>query len=166
MHLVNDEVGMIVEMLETMKAIELEKHYLSFIKESNAIENIHRAPTKEEVNEFKRFMKLKTVTLHQLIRFVGIYQPDAFLRDKEGMNVRVGDYFPPEGGRHIKKQLLDLLRKAEEMDPFEFHCKYEALHPFTDCNGRSGRMLWAWKMKEFPLGFLQHFYYQALENRR
>ena len=161
-----DEFNMYEEMVKARKAVELEKQYLRFIKQSNAIENIHREPSKEEIKEFKRFMKLKKITLLQLSKFVAVYQPDAVLRWQEGLNVRVGDYFPPKGGSHIKTELTNLLKLLDDMEPFEFHCEYEALHPFTDCNGRSGRMLWAWKMKEFPLGFLRHFYYQTLSKNR
>jgi hypothetical protein len=161
-----DEFDMFEEMLKGRKVVELEKQYLRFIKQSNAIENIHREPSKEEINEFKRFMKLKKITLLQLSKFVAVYQPDAVFRGQEGLNVRVGNYFPPKGGSHVKTKLTNLLKLLNDMEPFEFHCKYEALHPFTDCNGRSGRMLWAWKMKEFPLGFLRHFYYQTLSKNR
>lgn len=51
---------------------------------------------------------------------------------------------------------------GEADPPWEVHIAYEMLHPFTDGNGRSGRMLWAWQMRNFPLDFLHTFYYQTL----
>jgi len=59
-----------------------------------------------------------------------------------------------------------VLAHYDRTHAFEVHLDYEHLHPFTDGNGRSARMLWAWQMREFPLGFLHTFYYQALSLRR
>jgi Fic family protein len=83
------------------------------------------------------------------------------------MNVCVGSHTPPEGGEHIVVQLQALLTAINEniLSPFEAHLKYEALHPFTDGNGRSGRAIWYWMMKNtlrVDLGFLHAFYYQTL----
>jgi len=152
-----------------------------FVTESNSIEGIRRQPSEEEVKEHERFITLDTITIPELERFVSVYQSDAKLRDKKGMDVRVGSYFPPKGGQHIKKELEYLLNNIEYKihhpdpnycfyTPFESHTAYENLHPFTDCNGRSGRALWAWHMKkkglDMSLGFLHAFYYQALEGSR
>lgn len=136
-----------------------------FVKESNRIEGITRAPYMQEVNEFERFMALKRIGVSELETFVSVYQPGAVLRDKPGLNVKVGNYLPPPGGRAILNRLDGLLDCCDESDPFLTHMEYERLHPFTDGNGRSGRMLWAWQMREFPLGFLHHFYYQALGDK-
>lgn len=135
-----------------------------FIKESNRIEGIRRDPTAEEIAEHDRFMALPEVTVAELERFVGVYQPGADLRDKYGMDVRVGAYFPPRGGPQIRHDLEDILGDSE--DAWAQHVAYEKLHPFSDCNGRSGRMLWAWRMRRYPLGFLHKFYYQTLAHSR
>ena len=143
----------------------------AFVRESNRIERITREPTTAELDEFERFMRLRVVTVEEMERFVSVYQPDAVLRDRRGLDVRVGAHVPPRGGPDIRDRLATLLRGAHRVPDLRqrqslsylTHCRYETLHPFTDGNGRSGRMLWAWQMQAFPLGFLHHFYYQALD---
>lgn len=138
-----------------------------FIRESNKIEGILREPSKAEIIEFSRFMSLKEVTVQDLERFVLVYQPDARLRNVYGSNVYVGNHFPIAGGPEVLVQLTSLLNDinlVRKYSPFKMHVKYEKLHPFTDGNGRSGRMLWAWQMQDISLGFLHMFYYQTLEN--
>lgn len=140
---------------------------LNFIKESNRIEGIKRSPTKAEIEEFQRFMAQDSISMDDMIQFVSVYQPGALLRDKDGMNVRVGTYKPPGGCIQMRDALQDILNIANRNEgdrsiAYQVHIKYEALHPFMDGNGRSGRMLWMWMMKDAPLGFLHTFYYQTL----
>lgn len=143
-----------------------------FINESNRIEGIIRPPNRNEISEFHRFMDLEHVTVHDMEIFVKAYQPGAKLRDRAGLNVAIGGRVAQPGGPHIRQHLAALLERAnrpafvslpgEADPPWEIHVAYEMLHPFTDGNGRSGRMLWAWQMRNFPLGFLHTFYYQTL----
>lgn len=139
-----------------------------FVAESNRIEGITRPPTEEELEEFDRFMELPEVTVEELERFVKVYQPNARLRDKVGLNVRVGNHLPPPGGPNIRKQLQAILERVNGVGkPFDVHVDYEMLHPFTDGNGRSGRMLWVWQLGEVPrIGFLHLFYYQCLSSNQ
>lgn len=151
-----------------------------FIRESNKIEGIFRDPTSAEIKEHNRFMALERVDISELEHFVSVYQPGATLRRDLGMNVRVGSHFPPEGGPEIVKKLENILESAnqwfvadESEQPsttqklaYILHQQYEDLHPFMDGNGRSGRMLWMWMMREAPLGFLHTFYYQSLSGWR
>lgn len=136
-----------------------------FVAESNRIEGITRPPTKAERDEFERFLALPEITVSELQHFVGVYQAEAVLRDRAGLNVRVGSYLPPPGGPEIREQLGELLKQVNLMPESAYwhHLRYETLHPFTDGNGRSGRAIWAWQMRCFPLGFLHRFYYQALD---
>lgn len=143
---------------------------IDFVRESNRIEGILRHPTKEELDEHNRFISRPVVTIQHLIDFVAVYQPNAKLRDRDGLNVRVGRHIPPSGGQAISYKLQSLLDDIDDMTPYEAHICYESLHPFTDGNGRSGRALWAWHMIQtegaYPLGFLHHFYYQSLDGGR
>ena len=136
-----------------------------FVKESNRIEGIVRDPTNEEINELKRFIYLDWVTLDDAIRFVKIYQPNAVLRDKKGLDVRVGGYYPPKGDKYMAMKLIEILGTSKEFTPFQNHLRFESLHPFTDCNGRLGRAFWLWQVQSAPLGFLHTFYYQSLSDR-
>ena len=140
-----------------------------FIKESNQIEGIWRTPHEKEVMALKGFSELEVVTLPDLRNIVLAFEPFAKLRDITGMNTEVGNHIPPMGGPELRAQLEELLTHLPDMSPYEFHVRYEHLHPFTDCNGRSGRALWYWQMhRERPTGlyFLQQFYYQALDGAR
>jgi hypothetical protein len=142
-------------------------YHVEFIIESNKIEGITRPPTDAEIKEFDRFLALDEVTIEDLVAFVKVYQPNARLRDEPGLDVRVGNHRPMEGGPDVRKA-LEIILLEDELTPYERHLAYENLHPFTDGNGRSGRALWAWEMLDMQgddaldLGFLHRFYYQTL----
>lgn len=138
---------------------------VNFIRQSNEIEGIYREPTPIEISFSKSFLEMKKIGISDLSALVKAYQPEAMLRDKEGLNVRIGRYYPTRGGPHIRGKLQDILDNMEVNGSYITHLNYEALHPFTDGNGRSGRMLWAWGMgvkMNFDRSFLQEFYYQTL----
>lgn len=143
------------------------------VAESLRIEGIHRKPTQAELDEHTRFVDLPAVTIDDLERFVETYQKGNVLRDQPGRDVRIGSYYPPRGGPEIRPALQVLLDKINQhhvlRDPFMLHAEYEMLHPFTDGNGRSGRILWYWMMNQSnwrldDLGFLHAWYYQTLRH--
>ena len=151
-----------------------------FLRESNEIESIYREVDTTEIKMASQFLKLSEIKIADLCNAVSVFQcasnlPVALLRMKIGEDVRVGNYFPPKGGPEIRAELTTVLNEAmdlEEYTPYRTHLKYEELHPFMDCNGRSGRLLWAWQMvqnhgyKGLVLKFLHQFYYQSLEAGR
>ena len=135
-----------------------------FVGESNKLEGIMRSPNLAELDVHEWFLALTEPSIEDLRTFVSVVQPGAKLRNKPGRNVRVGKYFPPAGGPQIEEWLTDLLNS--EYGPHEGHIEYQLLRPFTDGNGRSGRVLWLHRMggiEEAPLGFLYTFYYQTLQ---
>jgi hypothetical protein len=143
-----------------------------FVAESNRIEGIVSSPTIGEMRAHSDFLGLSEVGVPELECFVADVAARP-LRRAVGQDVRVGSHYPPPGGPAIEEQLEFLLARANERldSPYRTHVEYEALHPFMDGNGRSGRVLWAWMMLRdgqdpFSLSFLHRFYYQALDGGR
>ena len=144
------------------------------LEESNMIEGITRSITDEDVEIAIQFLKREVITSGDVCSFVGYFQPDAKLRNAVGLDVWVGDHFPPRGGPEINDMLDVLLSRLYIRDadgkfpsPHDIHCQYERLHPFTDCNGRSGRIIWAWQLLHYTgdlpeVDFLHWWYYQSL----
>lgn len=141
-----------------------------FVAESNRIEGITRPPTPEEITAHAELLRADSPAplLAVLQHFVSVVQPGAVLRDREGLNVRIGSHYPPPGGLAIPIALTALLINSQHGgDPYLIHRAYQNLHPFTDGNGRSGRALWLRTMggpARVPLGFLHTWYYQSLSD--
>ena len=70
------------------------------------------------------------------------------------MDVRVGSYVPPKGGEHIREMLGALLDdiNSELIDAWNAHIQYESIHPFSDGNGRSGRITYTLAAEELSHG--------------
>ena len=71
-----------------------------FVKESNRIEEIIRAPLSLEIVSLSELLETPRNLLcyQNVLDFVGVLEPTAQVRQYSGMNVRVGDYVPPRGG--------------------------------------------------------------------
>ena len=145
-------------------------HWLrDFVRESNRIENI-KDTIGADIQAHERLLGLEKIRVPDLEAFVRTITRDHVLRDKVGLDVQVGSHIPPAGGSDIRTNLQALLFTLNARSPFENHLQYEALHPFTDGNGRSGRALWLWQMMHSDMfsrrvdalkGFLDIFAEQA-----
>ena len=148
---------------------------VAFLRESLRIEGINRDPTGQEINETILFLELPCLDVDAVCSLLRVYAPHALLRDKPGLDVRVGNHIPMKGSRRVLTTLRAIFAEINDdcWTPYTAHCQYESLHPFTDGNGRSGRVIWLWQMrragqyeKALALGFLHAFYYQALQGGR
>lgn len=137
-----------------------------FAEESNMIEGITDVVQHEIMAaKLSAFLTLEKLTIDNVCDF----NQWGKLRDKGGMNARVGIHQMPNGGKYIKSDLVEILELADLADsvPFDTHQEFERLHPFTDGNGRTGRAIWLWQMVnqqgyDLRRGFLHEWYYQSL----
>lgn len=161
-----------MDALELIQRHEADQQLEAFVRESNRIEGIHRAPTAEEIKAHKTLLARKRVKIEHVTALVVVCQPDAALRALTTIpGVRVGNHIAPPSGPGIVNQfnaLLDDINSAKAT-PWQAHVRYETLHPYTDGNGRSGRAIWLWHMaligrqrQALTIGFLHNFYYQTL----
>lgn len=149
----------------------MRRYVYSFAEESNKIEGIHGDGAHILHGQaLEGLLCVQNPTVETMIQFVSTIQPKAQLRERVGLDVRVGNHYPPRGGPSIRGELiliLDSIREDKDT-PYSNHRAYESLHPFTDGNGRSGRALWLWQMVHHhdysgKRLFLHQWYYQSLD---
>jgi len=147
--------------------------FIDFIRESNRIEGILRDLTEDEIAAHERLLKLFQLHPTTVGDFQAVIAPGKPIRERTGMNVRVGNHIAPEGGPGIIRRLQRILSNANDgsRSPWSVHIAFETLHPYMDGNGRTGRAIWAWQMQRlghdpFALPFLHRFYYQTLDASR
>jgi len=103
---------------------------------------------------YKRLIKRQVFSTNLFVDiFRIIKQTDEKIRTNPGTRITDGRgtivYTPPEGERVIKDKLGKLEKfihnKRDKIDPLVklslIHYQFEAIHPFTDGNGRTGRIM-------------------------
>jgi hypothetical protein len=117
----------------------------AFVHESNAIEGIMRDPTANEIEATRLFLQEGTLQLSMLKGLVKVYQPDAVIRDREGLDVRVGNHIPPNGSPKIPvyvERMFSSINGNFGYTPYQGHQDYEpcilSLMAMVDPVERSG----------------------------
>lgn len=154
-----------------------EKLYQSYVGE----EKFKYGPQKEVINYkkalwlgFERLKDRPFITTNLCVEIVQcIKQNSAGIRVNAGTQLRnsYGEvvYTPPEGERVIRDKMAQLesfINSDSELDPLIkmalAHYQFEAIHPFADGNGRTGRVLLLLHLKmegllDVPVLFLSEY---------
>jgi len=106
------------------------------------------------LQEGARMLKRKPVSTNLAVHVCSIIEGvDLDIRNTPGtalLNEKTGKiiYTPPEGAKLLREKLANwesYIHHAEDIDPLIrmaiMHYQFEAIHPFTDGNGRTGRIL-------------------------
>lgn len=139
-----------------------------FVNARNRIEGILHDRATDELDVYEEF-PVSDATGFDLEDLVSVVAPGHVLRERPGLNVRVGEHRLPSGGPDTRTGLNRIPENLSRFSPHMVHCLYEGLNPFTDGNGRPARVLWMVmyqserdrRMVRQP-GFLHGFYYQTL----
>lgn len=114
----------------------------------------------------KRIAQEDVLRLHRIVAGEVMDQGDA--GRYRAMRVRVGEYVPPAPGEvpRLMRQLLDWWNDdAPALSPVlssaVVHYRFEAIHPFADGNGRTGRALALWEL--YRRGFDTHHIFSVDE---
>jgi Fic family protein len=115
---------------------------------------------------------IKTISHEQVLRLHRILAESVMDQGEAGryrtVAVRVGRYVPPAPG-DVSGLMFELLKwwngKAVELSPVLssaiLHYRFEAIHPFADGNGRTGRALALWEL--YRRGFDTHHIFSVDE---
>ena len=129
-----------------------------FIKESNAIEEVHTHQAIQDSLEAWEYLKNRSLKLgmddvllvHKLV--LKNLRPDIAGKLRK-LNVRVGDRLCPDW-EFVKGSLavlMTMLPKKTMLEVLRWHIDFEALHPFEDGNGRVGRLIMAHQSNKLNL---------------
>lgn len=143
-----------------------------FLDESLKIEGVTRSALLPETEAAEAFLKVPVLQIEDLTKVTLVFDRAAAIRDKRGMSFMVGNYKAPPGGKKVVAQLAECLIWANgNVDMWEVHCAFQALHPYMRGNGYAGRMLWLWQWMHKPgntppRSFLLMAYRQAIHAAR
>ena len=122
---------------------------VAFVRHSNRLAGITREPTPAEIGAHRGLLAAKTLRVENLELFVRHVESSAKLRADDA-----GGHCPASGASEMRADLETLVLAAQERlwSPPRLHDVYMRLRPFTDANGRSGRVFWLWQHIRSPAG--------------
>lgn len=128
-----------------MHAAALGDWVREFVRVSNRMAGILRDPTAAEVAAHRGLLAVNTLRVENFEVFLQHIAPGAGFRDS------LDDGDPePEGDStsDARSDLATIVQAARTRSatPERLHRLYRQLRPFTDGNGRAGRVLWMWQL--------------------
>lgn len=142
-----------------------------FMRESNWIEGERESETlgrlhRNDIYAARKFLGLPTTQEALKALHYELSEGRPILRGRHRTcDVRVGRQIMPSW-KEVPVLMDVFFDSLPHLNSWEAHRRYEAIHPFEDLNGRTGRLLWLQKFIEegngTPQSFLQMFYYQTL----
>jgi Fic family protein len=148
------------------------------LEEGRAIAAADNRSRREALNYFAALRHIeknaaKKILRHEdILKLHRILAADVMDHGKAGRyrtsSVRVGDYIPPQAG-DVSGLMFELLewwnKSSTELSPIVssaiIHYRFEAIHPFADGNGRTGRALALWEL--YRRGFDTHHIFSVDE---
>lgn len=150
-----------------------ECHLERFLRSSNEIEGEVWKKLPIEAAKFALSLAYNDITSEDICKIHALHGED--LRSQNNVelgkfrvyHVRVGKWIAPHP-LEVPELMEDFCKNWKTYDAWKAHNEFELIHPFTDGNGRVGRLLWLIKMqqKEYSLDkdFLKEYYYQTLNH--
>lgn len=148
------------------------------LEEGKALQASTESAKKEVLNYFAALRHIGKWTDREPLRHEDVFQLHQLLADDvmdqgdtgryRTIQVRVGDYLPPPPAdvSMLMFELLDWWNKSStKLSPILssaiLHYRFEAIHPFADGNGRTGRALALWEL--YRRGFDSHHIFSVDE---
>lgn len=87
-------------------------------------------------------------SLTHVLEIGRIIEPGHNMNGFRRVNVQVGQYVAPSFT--AVPSLMDVWQyQLPTLDPFEAYKRFQIVHPFTDGNGRTGKVILAWLLRNF-----------------
>ena len=143
----------------------LQNKYLYFAMESNRIEGENSCSYDQIKAVLIAYELNEDLTLCDILNLHSKCFKAGWAGRWRDCQVNIGGHIPPTASE-VPRLMEEWYAKWPNMDSWEAHNTFEAIHPFQDGNGRLGRLIWLAKAKgegyRFQRGFLHQYYYQTL----